>query len=115
MTLQDIPTAELRQEITRRNAHRADPATHSAARLVARAASFYNISTELVVGDYKDPRAVTARWAVWIVMRRDGHSSTSLGKLFSRNHGTILNGWTRGGTLIKTDAKFAACIDHLQV
>lgn len=112
MTLSEIPTADLRRELERRTAGRAEPIVRRAASLNIAAATTYGITPDAAFRS-RSPVAVRARWAVWVQLALDGYSSTQIAKTYKRDHGAVSNAWRQAARITQTDGRFAACVAHL--
>lgn len=117
--LSTIPTAELAAELIRRRqkpAAQPDALTVLSAKLVRRAATCYGLQPSTVIGNGQQPAAARCRYAVWEALRILGHTSPStIARVFSRDHSTLIHGWRKAASLKVEDPKFCACLDLLLV
>jgi chromosomal replication initiation ATPase DnaA len=109
MTLTEIPTEDLRRELDRRLAKRADPIIRRSAQLCVSAAICYGI-TPAAAYKSRTPLAVKARWAVWMQLALEGYTPTQIGKAFKRDHGAVSHAWKQCAKITQTDDRFAGCL-----
>lgn len=74
--------------------------------LLKSAATAYGMKIEVAYSSTRTEPAIRARWATWLELKRRGYSCVGIGRVFGRDHGTILNGWKQTDALLATDPKF---------
>lgn len=107
MNLTEIPTIELKRELSRREALKPDPGLAYVARLVRVACKRWNITWESFDMRTRNQRVIHCRWAVWYVLRTKGFSAMRIGRIFRFDHGSILWSWKKAPKLMETDVEFA--------
>jgi len=107
MTLSEIPTAELREELLRRNAareHSADARIVLA--LVTRAGMSYGLTPAQVLSKRRPLPYCYARWAVSSALAHAGWLPSRIAAVFRIDRGTVANGLLRAGKLVASDSTF---------
>ena len=89
------------------------PYTSPAADLVNKTAFVTGIPTSRLYGTGKTRIVVRSRWAIWMVMRRQGLSFQEIGDIFGRNYSTIIKAMRPGTRLLARDSWFKALVNHL--
>jgi chromosomal replication initiation ATPase DnaA len=59
-------------------------------------------------------RLVSIRWAIFIILRREGWSLSAIGDAFCKDHSTVMNGIGKGTARLTTDRWFSALVNYLQ-
>jgi len=60
--------------------------------LIESAASFAGIDPISILGKSRTRVACEARWACFIILRKRGHTFCDIGRMFGRDHGTVIHG-----------------------
>jgi chromosomal replication initiator protein len=87
---------------------------HRAVEIIEMVAANYDTTMKVIVGRKRTKHIAEARHVAMYLGRLFGHSSNELGRLFKRNHGTILYAQSAVQDRIDTSAAFAARVATLK-
>ena len=87
--------------------------TSPAADLVRKTAQITGIAHSRLYGTSKTRRTVRARWAIWMVMRRQGLSFQEIGDIFGRHYSSIIKAMRPSASLLARDSWFKSLVNHL--
>lgn len=63
--------------------------------LMARAAANHGVEPSLISSDARTRKVCQARWEVWASLHAMGYSTPRIGRLFNRDHSTVVHGLAR--------------------
>lgn len=107
ITLSDIPTSALRDELLRRNALRPNDAdARLALTLVTRAAKSYGITPVDVLSKKRDTVHCRARYAVMTTLNHAGWLPSRIAAVFKVDRGTIAHALDQAANLVACDELF---------
>lgn len=87
--------------------------TSPGAELVKKAALATGIPHSRLYGTCKTRMTVRTRWAIWLVMRRQGLSFQEIGDIFGRHYSSIIKAMSSSTRLLTSDSWFKALVNHL--
>lgn len=115
LTLTEIPTHELRDELVRRNALRPRNAdARLALALIERAGKSYGLTAAQVMSRRRDTPHCHARWCVCAALANAGWLPSRIAAVFAFDQGTITNAMQRAGKLAASDALFLGTLRILR-
>lgn len=74
--------------------------------LISRAADAVGEPVAVLLGDNRARKLAQARWAVMLVLRHAGWSTSRIGRALRRDHTTVMSGLERGRALMGNDSDF---------
>jgi chromosomal replication initiation ATPase DnaA len=80
------------------------------AELIERVAAATGLGARDLMSGCRDTRHTRARFAAWLILRRQGMTYQRIGRAFGRDHRTIMHGVERGRALVESCEEFAAVI-----
>lgn len=83
------------------------------AAVIELACDLFNVSLRAITSRSRGRELSRARWAVFLVLRDDGHSSIFISQLFNRDHTTILYGLKKAETALLKEPLFARRVTEL--
>lgn len=72
------------------------------------------INKEELLGKSTRRQIVRPRWAIWHVASINRLSSSVLGRIFGKDHSTVVHGLKQAKLLIQSDPDFAALVAELE-
>lgn len=82
-------------------------------KIVKRASELFDVHPKDIVGCARYQFIMPARFAVWKALKGRGWSYVRIGRMFDRDHSTILHGVRKADYLAERDADYAQKIEEL--
>lgn len=85
------------------------------AHLVSVAADYFNVPPDTLLGRNKHGAVTAARRAITYILIKDiGWSSSRVAKLFNQKHPSILDGYRKAQSLVRSDPVFYDAVERLK-
>lgn len=81
--------------------------------LLHSASKLFGHSSQAIHGTRRTASIVRARQAVWLILRRQGHTYASIAEAFNRNHATIISGCNSALIRATAEPSYRTQIDAL--
>jgi chromosomal replication initiation ATPase DnaA len=82
--------------------------------LAMEAASIFQVHISHIFSGQKLDRFCEVRWAIWQILHEQGYSSPQIGRLWSKDHGTVLHGIKQAAVRQKFDPQYRYLVETLR-